>query len=607
MLARRVVGLGLVVGAVLHLTAAESRSQVRDTTRGRPDSVRVPAQVSPEDSAALAAADTTQPAAEDTLKAPLPQTPLPAPFGVAPRYRWDRDELLATGALSLLELLDPIPGITDYRTGWIASPQHATYLGNPAGVRLFLDNVELAPLSPRATTAIDLAEIPLWPLDELIVERGAGEIRVYMRTWTVERTTPHTRTDVYTGDEDTNIYRGFFGRRFSRGEALQVAGEQYGTAGRRFGDGDQLALLARVGVGRERWSADAFVLRANRTRPVHRPVLGGTGAVAPLNGRRTTAYLRAGIGSMAIGPWLQLVAASQEFQEHSPSSTAPIDTADTTRSVTDYIASAGMTWERLRVSAEARARVGGGETRFSQQARLSTFVGPFAARVFAEHGAVDSTMRVEASLETRLFGPLVVLASGAWVNDRREAAVKESAMFGRAEVGLVGSRASLTGGVVYRDSLALPPPEMFDRGFAPVAEGPVLGTIVSLRGKLWRDVGADVSFVGWESAGFYRPQFQATGRLYLQSDWLSRFPSGNFGILASGQLEYRDQVGFPTSGEPLFTGQSTVLSTLLEIRIVDAVLTWQMRNVIATPHELVPGFLMPGPVNLYGVRWFFWN
>ncbi len=606
---RRLLGLGLVVGAVLHVSPAGAGAQVQDTIRRPPDSVRVPAQLSPEDSAALAAADTTEVLTEaDTIKPPLPRTPMPAPLGIAPRYRWSRDELLATGALTLLDLLDQIPGITDFRTGWIASPQLATYLGSASGVRLFLDNIELATLSPRSGTAIDLAEVPLWPLDELVVERGAGEVRVYMRTWTVERTTPATRTDVYTGDEDTNIYRGFFGRRFAHGEALQIAGEQLGTAGRRFGDGDQLALLARIGIGRERWAADAFVLRSNRTRQVQNPLLGGGSAIPALNGRTTTAYLRAGIGDVAHGSWLQLVAASQAYRESSPRSTsAPIDTADTTRSVADYIASAGMTWERTQVSAEARARVGGGETRYSQRARVATSFGPVAAGLFAEHGAADSVTRVDATLETRIFGPVFALASGGWVNDERDGAARERALFGRAEVGLVGSRAALSVGVIYRDSVSLPAAQMFDRGFVPVDEGPVIGTIATLRGKLWRDVGADVSFVGWESGGWYRPQYQATGRLYLQSDWLSRFPSGNFGVLASAQLEYRDFVAFPTAADGLSTGQSTVMSTLLEIRIVDAVLTWQVRNILISAHELVPGYLMPGAVNLYGVRWFFWN
>ena len=38
-------------------------------------------------------------------------------------------------------------------------------------------------------------------------------------------------TAVFTGDEDTNLYRGFLGRRFGHGEAVQAGFQQYGTSG----------------------------------------------------------------------------------------------------------------------------------------------------------------------------------------------------------------------------------------------------------------------------------------------------------------------------------------------------------------------------------------
>ena len=54
---------------------------------------------------------------------------------------------------------------------------------------------------------------------------------------------------------------------------------------------------------------------------------------------------------------------------------------------------------------------------------------------------------------------------------------------------------------------------------------------------------------------------------------------------------------------------SRVLSTLLELRIKSAYITWQYRNIIGngTPYALVPGYVMPRLTNLYGVRWEFFN
>jgi hypothetical protein len=52
---------------------------------------------------------------------------------------------------------------------------------------------------------------------------------VYMRTWRVINTDPNTRADLATGNEATNLYRGFYGKRFNKGGVLQFAAQQYGV------------------------------------------------------------------------------------------------------------------------------------------------------------------------------------------------------------------------------------------------------------------------------------------------------------------------------------------------------------------------------------------
>ena len=604
---RRLVGLGLVVGAVLHGGAAAAHAQVqqRDTTRARPDSVSVPAQLSPADSARLAIADSLEDARRraDTVKAPLPHAELPMSLDIGAPYRWDREALAATGAVTLAELLERIPGVVGFRTGWIASPQLASYLGDPAAIRLFVDGLELAPLSTRAAPSFDLSEFALWHLDEVVVERAPSEVRVYMRTWSVRSTTPFTRTDVYTGNEDTNIYRGYFGRRFGRGEALQLAGEQYGTSGDRFGSGDQLALLGRIGIGRSRWAADAFVLRSNRTRLSHEPEAGGT-IIPALDSRWTTAYLRAGTGVTDSGPWLQAIAASQAYRGRG---TAPVDTADTTGSFSDYILTGGLSVRRARVSALARARVGGGRTRYAQSARLGLVLGPIGLQMLGENGMLDSTSRVDGTLRLRLFGPLEAVASGEYVWDHRDLATNEESIGARAELGLRLGRLWLTGGVLYRDTTALAPARLFEQGFEERIETEALGALATVRGKVWKDVGIDAMVVSWDSEGWHRPQHHAIGRLFVDTRWLRRFPRGNFGFLAWVQGEYRPETPFPVADGAAYSTQNRILSFLIEVRIVDAVLTWQLRNAAPLRETQVPGFFVPGPMQLYGVRWTFWN
>jgi hypothetical protein len=112
----------------------------------------------------------------------------------------------------------------------------------------------------------------------------------------------------------------------------------------------------------------------------------------------------------------------------------------------------------------------------------------------------------------------------------------------------------------------------------------------------------------WDEGGPYRPRYQSRVQLYLATRWLSRFPSGNFGFLASGIHDYKSEVCFPTAGG---TCQSTaavgVISTLVEIRILSAVLSWKFTNTQLAVYDRVPGFRMPRGTQFYGVRWEFYN
>jgi hypothetical protein len=71
--------------------------------------------------------------------------------------------------------------------------------------------------------------------------------------------------------------------------------------------------------------------------------------------------------------------------------------------------------------------------------------------------------------------------------------------------------------------------------------------------------------------------------------------------------DYRSQTRFPTKEGDLVTASSNVFSGLLEIRILRAVLSYQIRNMSNEIYQLVPGFYMHRVINLYGVRWDFVN
>ena len=66
---------------------------------------------------------------------------------------------------------------------------------------------------------------------------------------------------------------------------------------------------------------------------------------------------------------------------------------------------------------------------------------------------------------------------------------------------------------------------------------------------------------------------------------------------------------FPTNGVPPILAASgyRTISTLLEIRILSATVSWQFRNLLGEPYAQVPTFRMPRQTNFYGVRWEFYN
>jgi hypothetical protein len=72
--------------------------------------------------------------------------------------------------------------------------------------------------------------------------------------------------------------------------------------------------------------------------------------------------------------------------------------------------------------------------------------------------------------------------------------------------------------------------------------------------------------------------------------------------------DYRDGISFPRSIGPSIAQTSHELSSLVEIRLVDAVLFWRQRYTIGQRiTEFVPGYPVPRQTTLYGVRWDFWN
>jgi hypothetical protein len=626
------VGLGLVAGAVfhqsLHAQVPDSLKKRRDTTLVIPvpahaDSLLRDSLAKRDSMKAKAARDTVK---RDTIKAPFTHAEAPNDVAIGARLHWDRAELFASGALTLADLLDRVPGLTTLGAGWIGAPAIGAYLGDVRRVRVFFDGLELAGLDPRGQSVLDLTQVNLWAAEDVVVEQAPEEVRVYIRTWRVQNTTPNTRTDVATGDQQTNLYRGFFGKRWDDGAGLQFGAQQYGTTPpSRFGSSsDQTGLIGRVGWARGDLSIDAFGTRITRHRG---SVLGidpttFSDSIPGVGSSRTDAYLRVGYHDPDVSRlWAQVMAVGSKYDyvgirtvpttglTTAAESALAVTPLDTSRYLTQYIASVGSVRGPLRVSATGRLFAEGGHYVATPSLRGSYSRGWLGLSAFIEGKNIDSISHSDVTAQVAPLPFISVLGGVGRSEDSRAADGNFSASYVRGEVGLRLHGLWFTGGMLRRDSVLLSPPHVFDTTFTPRVDGSAIGLTAGIRGHVWGPFHTDLSAIKWtDSSGYYRPLWQTRSELSLQTSLLQRFPTGAFGLKASIVHEYRSGVRFPRGAFGVVTTPGyRIYSTLVEIRILDATITWQFRNFLGEQYVQVPFFLMPRQTNIYGVRWQFFD
>ncbi|MEO8909392.1 MAG: Plug domain-containing protein [Gemmatimonadaceae bacterium] len=549
----------------------------------------------------------------DSIKAPIGRSADPVTYEIGPQYDYNRAQLFATGALTLTDLLDRIPGITTFRSGWLSTPQTATANGDFRRVRIFYDGVELDNLDNTTGGILDLSTIQIWTLEHLTIERSASELRLYMRSWRVDNTDPYTRVDVATGNEDTNLYRGYYGKRYDNGGVLQLAGQQYGVRSTRFaGAGDELSLLARVGVARKGWSIDAFANRTNATRDIQRPTLGPP-PILSLDARHTNAYIRAAVGGLDSGPWAQITVASLAFKGRTGpdlrvGATTQPDTSQRRVSETQYNASGGLTVgpARFEIGDRLRAIAGNTSNTFSGRADFVTPIGVLSG--FAEHDGFRSATNADVGIRAQ---PLAFLALSGSLATSSPTGTVGSALArtttARGEVGLRILGPWVSAGVISSDKTEGLAPVVYDTLLLPTPAGKATAQTVSIRGPLGRGFGIDSWLTRWDQTRPYQPQYQSRSEINFTNDFKKRFPRGDFSLHVAGVYEYRGHMDFPMAAGDVRITTAKTMTALLEIRILRAVVTYQQRNLLGYQYAVIPGFEMPRVLAIYGVRWEFWN
>ena len=227
-----------------------------DTIPPVPDTIPPP---TPDDTLGLQElpGDTINP--EDTLPAvqlPSLGTTVPAGWHTGV-WTWDRDEILASKALTLAELLEGIPGTAPLRGGDFGMPVTVSAFGAGGGrIRVFRNGIELLPHEGSLT---DLGRVGLGGARSVRVVRALGEMRIEVESILVEGGRPYTLIEAGTGDLNSNVFRGTFSHPRALGGAVAFTMERVDTRGPR-GQEPGIAQGAWIRYARNLTSRGAFLL-----------------------------------------------------------------------------------------------------------------------------------------------------------------------------------------------------------------------------------------------------------------------------------------------------------------------------------------------------------
>lgn len=201
---------------------ARPDSTVLDTVPARPDTI-------PSDTVPGAAPDTLD---ADTLFYNLPQPDGEVPAGLGRDvWSWDAAEIQASGATTLAELVQNVPGMLALLGGDYGAPAAVSAFGLGGGrVRILRDGFELTPLEGSMT---DLARIGLAGIDRVRLERNPGEIVIRIRSLQYDDGRPYSLVEAGTGDLDTNFFRGTYADPTTFEGSVALALERSDTRGPR--------------------------------------------------------------------------------------------------------------------------------------------------------------------------------------------------------------------------------------------------------------------------------------------------------------------------------------------------------------------------------------
>ena len=526
--------------------------------------------------------------------------------------RWDREELLRSRALTLMELLAPLPGVVSLRSGDYGAPEGLVLNGRAGGrLRVFVDGVEDMALDGSVP---DLAQIPLPGMSTVEVTRSGGETRIFLTTLQATLPDPVSTIEAGTGDLDTNIFRGTFIHPNAFGGGLALLFDRVDTDGP---GRQESGTLQSVWLRYLRPLGDRFTVSGEiRNRTVESEI-----ERAPPTVTRLTRSVRLR-GRIAEGVSAEVFAVENKLDL----------TADSTVAESPRNAHYGgrVGWSRGGSWGQAsvrhlnpanrpnllRADVDGGlatETLGGVSGRLGWDREEGVARtVWGISGWTRPVLGVS------LFGSMDQGERGWWVPAYRGLGAPPdsvSALFpagSDASFLRVGGRLSLgplhLEGAWLRTEVdsVLPLGNRVDRGIRAFPGDEASGFEVS--GSLGLPVDGfalEGSLQKWESEGILRPARIYRGGLTFHDTF---YPTGNLEITGSLVVEGRDPMLLPLP-DPV-TGSAARVpfyqswNAHLQIRVVTVRIFIRWDNLfIRTNNQDLPDRILPRTRAMYGVRW----
>jgi len=177
------------------------------------------------------------PAANDSVSADTIFYNLPRLEGEVPAgwsrgvWSWDLADIMASGAVSVAELVAEVPGVLTLMGGDYGTPAALSAFGSGGGgYRVIRDGFDVTPLTGGVP---DLQRIGLGGVHHVRLERNAGEMVIHLRSLEFEDGRPYSLVEAGTGDLDTNNFRGTFADPVALGGSVALALERVDTQGPR--------------------------------------------------------------------------------------------------------------------------------------------------------------------------------------------------------------------------------------------------------------------------------------------------------------------------------------------------------------------------------------